>query len=335
MSENSLVSIIMPCYNCEKYVETAIRSILNQTYNNMEIIITDDCSIDNTSSIIESLAINDKRITFVKNKSNLELITSLNNSLDIAHGKYIARMDADDISLPDRIEKQVYFLETHPEYVICGTGAWHINSSDKIVDMSIIPLTSEEIENSKFFGSPFYHPSIMIKKEIKELLKYDLNYIYAEDYALWLSILKNHRGMNLKERLIKYRIHEDSVSNKNKNKQSETLVNIFSKHLTGGDFSLARLYVYNFYAFSGKTNDLRLDNTLIAIKEKYATNLRGYNFYIYYKYFRYFLRNKRMSAFINNLSLSEQTIFFFKLSLYFLYALGLKIYNIIIKKIYA
>ena len=107
-----LVSVIIPCYNAEKYVEEAIRSIMTQTYSNLEIIVTDDCSSDNTLMILETLAAEDSRIKVIKNEKNLKIVKSLNNMIEVAQGKYIARMDADDISLPERIEKQVSFLDS-------------------------------------------------------------------------------------------------------------------------------------------------------------------------------------------------------------------------------
>jgi glycosyltransferase involved in cell wall biosynthesis len=331
MPEEPLVSVILPCYNCEKYVEKAIVSILNQTYKNIEIIITDDCSTDNTLSIIETLAKQDKRIILIRNKSNLKIIETLNNSIDIAHGRYIARMDADDISLPKRIEKQVHFLEYHPEYAICGTNAWHINKSGRIIGTSILPYTSEEIERTKFFGNPFYHSSVMIKKDLINLSRYNSNYIHAEDYELWLSLLLEYKGANLRDRLIKYRIHGDSVCHKYKYEQNETLVNIFSKYLTYGNFDIARLYVYCFYFRIDNTSQLKLDNMLILSKNKNITNMNGYNFYVLYKYFRYFLKNKRMIVFINSLSFFEKIVFLFKLILYSGHSIIFRIHNLFLK----
>ena len=112
---NPLVSVIIPCYNAEKYVEEAVRSIMTQTYKNIEILVTEDCSTDNTLKILKNLEKEDSRIKVIQNKKNLKIVKSLNNMINIAQGKYIARMDADDISLPERIEKQVRFMEENPE----------------------------------------------------------------------------------------------------------------------------------------------------------------------------------------------------------------------------
>ena len=121
MSQEPLVSVLIPCYNCEKYVEEAVMSIIEQSYSNLEILVIDDGSTDNTGSILQELAQKDSRIRYIKNETNLKLIRTLNKGIDLCRGKYIARMDADDISLPTRIVKQVNFLEKHPDIGIVGT----------------------------------------------------------------------------------------------------------------------------------------------------------------------------------------------------------------------
>ena len=111
-----LVSVIIPCYNAEKYVEEAVRSIMKQTYLDLEIIVIDDCSTDGTNEILQSLSLEDSRIVFLKNETNLKLIKTLNLGISISKGKFIARMDADDISEPERLVEQVDFclLYTSP-----------------------------------------------------------------------------------------------------------------------------------------------------------------------------------------------------------------------------
>ena len=126
-----LVSVIIPCYNAENYVEEAVRSIMTQTYKNLEIIVTDDCSTDNTLKVLRNLAVEDSRIKIIENKENLKIVKSLNNMINIAQGKYIARMDADDISFPERIEKQLAFMDANPEYGLCGTNALCIDEKGK------------------------------------------------------------------------------------------------------------------------------------------------------------------------------------------------------------
>lgn len=205
-----LVSVIIPCYNAEKYVEEAVRSIMNQSYKNLEIIVTDDCSSDNTLMILETLAAEDSRIKVIKNKENLKIVKSLNNMIEIAQGKYIARMDADDISLPERIEKQVNFMEENPEYGVCGTNALHIDENGKIIGYRRLPNTDEEISFFKIFYSPLYHPSVLyVANLVKENL-YSSDYPIAEDYELWFRLQDGEKikFYNIQDFLLQYRINQ-------------------------------------------------------------------------------------------------------------------------------
>lgn len=230
MSNFPLVSVIIPCYNAEKYVESAVRSIMTQTYKNLEIIVTDDCSTDNTFSILEKLADEDNRIKLFKNETNLKIVKTLNKMVQLANGKYIARMDADDISLPNRIEKQVEFLEKNSDIAFCGTNAWHINENGKKIGFSCLPRTNDEINKFKFYACPFYHPAVMVRSEVYKENFYDENFLYAEDYELWIRLLENYKGYNLKNRLIFYRIFFAQTSKRLSNEQQTKSVEIFVKY---------------------------------------------------------------------------------------------------------
>lgn len=166
MSSKPLVSVTIPCYNAEKYVESAVCSIMNQTYKNLEIIITDDCSTDKTFEILQRLAKEDSRIKLYKNETNLKIVKTLNNMIFQANGKYIARMDADDVSLPERIEKQVLFLEQNSDFSFCGTNAYHIDENGKTIDKSVLPETFEDNKFFLKFYSTFYHPTVMIRSDV-------------------------------------------------------------------------------------------------------------------------------------------------------------------------
>lgn len=230
MNISPLISVIIPCYNAEKYVESAVRSIMNQTYKNLEIILTDDCSTDSTFSILEKLAAEDSRIKLYKNETNLKIVKTLNKMIQHANGKYIARMDADDISLLERIEKQVDFLEANPDIAFCGTNAWHINEVGKKNGFSCLPRTNEEINKFKFYACPFYHPSVIGRSAIYKENFYDENFLYAEDYELWIRVLENYKGYNLKERLIFYRIFSAQTSKSRSNEQQTKSREIFIKY---------------------------------------------------------------------------------------------------------
>lgn len=224
-----LVSVIIPCYNAEKYVEEAVRSIMNQSYKNLEIIVTDDCSSDNTLMILETLAVEDARIKVIKNKENLKIVKSLNNMIEIAQGKYIARMDADDISLPERIEKQVNFMEENPEYGVCGTNAWIIDENGKYLSKSILPINYNDIKELIHFKNPVYHPSILGLRSIFIMYKYKIEYQHAEDYELWNRLIKNKiKITNLSSILLKYRSYSLQTSVSYSDNQKSLVKNIIS-----------------------------------------------------------------------------------------------------------
>lgn len=140
-----LVSVIMSVYNSEKYVEESVRSIMKQSYSNLEVLIADDCSTDNSYEILLKLANEDSRIKIIKKEHNFKLAKTLNKLIKLAKGKYIARMDSDDIALPERIEKQVYFLENNYDIDFCGTKPFWINEQNKKRSPDIERFFSKEI----------------------------------------------------------------------------------------------------------------------------------------------------------------------------------------------
>ncbi len=234
---NPLVSVIVPVYNAEKYVESAVRSIMNQTYKNLEIIITDDCSTDKSFEILQRLAKQDSRIKLYKNETNLKIVRTLNNQISLANGKYIARMDADDISLPRRIEKQVVFLEQNPDISFCGTNAFYINENGKKIRVSHLPITAKENLFCLRFYSSFIHPSVLIRSEIYKENTYDKNFLYAEDYELWVRLVfsKEIKGENLKERLFEYRFFEKQTSSVFRKEQIDSVQKIFTNYFNLSD----------------------------------------------------------------------------------------------------
>lgn len=210
------VSIIMGIYNMENrfhLVKLAINSILNQSYTDFEFIICDDGSSDNTYSLIKKIIKNEKKIILIKNESNRGLAYSLNHCLSIAKGKYIARMDADDISLPNRLEKQIKFLDKHLEYAMVGCNLLLIN--DKGVWGNRV-LVEKPTKKSFLFTSPFCHPSIIMRREaLEHVNKYKVEKITrrAEDYDLFMRMYaKGYKGYNIQEFL--YQFREDNEAYK-------------------------------------------------------------------------------------------------------------------------
>lgn len=219
-----LVSVIIPVYNCEKYVESSVRSIMNQSYRNLEIIITDDCSTDSSYIILEKLSKEDKRIILIKNNINLKIVKTLNNMIAISNGKYIARMDADDISHINRIEKQVDFLEKHTDYSFCGTQSFFIDENNCYLWKSMLPESYKDIKLFSNYSNPFAHPSILAKSECFKSDNYDEEFLYAEDFHLWKIFLKKYKAANLCERLLYYRILNTSISRNNDSKQKQNFI---------------------------------------------------------------------------------------------------------------
>ena len=214
-----LVSVIMSVYNGEKYLVQAIDSILNQTYQNFEFIIIEDCSTDNSLDILEEYAKKDSRIKIIKKEKNIGIkgfIKNLNLGISIAKGKYIARMDADDISLPERFQKQVDFLENNPEITLLGAQLNLINEQNKITGEAIGALQHRDIVKKITSQIQLFHPVIMFRKD--QNIQYREKFIYCEDYDLYLNLITQGKKLaNINEKLLHYRILESSISRKGDN----------------------------------------------------------------------------------------------------------------------
>lgn len=194
----------MSFYNDEKYIGQAIESILKQNFPDFEFLIVNDGSKDKSSRIVKSF--NDKRIRLIKNKKNLGLTKSLNIALSIAKGKYIARMDADDISLPNRLKNQTEFLDENKGIALVGCWVEFIDVDGKTTGIKKFPVEYPEIKRVLISYLPFRHPTLMIRKKIlNEVGFYDENFHYAQDYELVLRIAAKFPVANLPEVLLKYR----------------------------------------------------------------------------------------------------------------------------------
>ncbi len=208
-----MISVLLPVFNAEGYIERAIESILAQTYDNFELLVINDGSTDGTKALVEKYK--DPRIVFIDLPENVGLINALNNGLDLAKRKYIARMDADDVCLPTRFEKQIAFLEANPDYVACGSSI--INFNETTESYMRYPETHDQIKVAlHFFERNICHPTVMIRKSAMDnnSIRYRKDYAYAEDYSLWFDLIKVGKVYNLKQGLLKYNRHQDQVSAK-------------------------------------------------------------------------------------------------------------------------
>lgn len=208
-----LVSVIMGTYNGSRWIKRAVESILHQTYANFEFIICNDASTDDTLDIIKELAINDKRIVIINNSNNLGLNITLNRCIAASHGKYIARMDDDDISLPNRLENQVDFLEANPEYALVGCSKRFFDE-DGVWGYDMAKACPSKID--VFRAHAFSHPTVIIRREVlEEVGNYSTDKINrrGQDYDLWCKMYSaGYKGYNLPDFLFDYYESKTSVS---------------------------------------------------------------------------------------------------------------------------
>lgn len=213
------VSVLMPVYNAEKYLAEAIDSIIAQSYTNWELILINDGSTDSSEAIILSYA--DRRIKYHKNEQNIGLIDTLNKGIDLCKGKYIARMDADDIAMPDRLKNQVALMNHNTELVLCGTNALVIDNDGNKTGEIINTDSNTLLQISLLFTNPFIHPSVLIRKEALDNLRYNKQAIHIEDYELWTKIAGKGKLANISQPLLKYRWHDTNVSVKHADTQEQ------------------------------------------------------------------------------------------------------------------
>ncbi len=243
-----MISVVMPVYNGEKYLREAIESILNQTYTDFEFIILNDGSTDRTEEIIFSY--DDSRIVYVKNSENLQIVKTLNKGIALAKGKYIARMDADDISLPERFEKQLKFMDGNPDIDICGSYIKMFGERNGIWKM---PLIHDEIAVELLFGPSFAHPTIMGKRSFFSKFHYIEDYDRTEDYALWTESSKESKFANLSDILLLYRVHEVQISSHFKNIQQMQSIQIKYNFLSDFKSRLSDKDLKNIIMFTNKS----------------------------------------------------------------------------------
>ncbi|HIH96832.1 MAG TPA: glycosyltransferase [Thermoplasmata archaeon] len=214
---NPKISVVMSVHNGEKYLKEAIESVLRQTYQDFEFIIVEDASNDKTDKILKSF--DDPRIKIIRNQENLGLTKSLNKGIKAAKGKYIARMDADDISIPHRFEMQVEFLEKNTDYAVVGSSYYQVNENGKVISIVGVLTTDSDIRNGLKRQNWFGHGSVMMRKDaVLKVEGYDERFRYAQDYDLWLRIAENYKMANLEEPFYCWRSTQSSIS---KEKESE------------------------------------------------------------------------------------------------------------------
>ena len=204
---NPAISILMPVYNTAPYLREAVDSVLAQTFRDFELIILDDCTPDESPAILDSYT--DERIVRYRGKKNVGLANILNVGMDMARGKYVARMDSDDISLPNRLQVQYDYLEHHPNCDLVSVAMQQFGAGNRLMQYD---NSTEEIKFNALFFSPILHASSMWRRERLANLRFEQSYVPAEDYRMWTKALVAGVTMrNIPEVLYKYRIFEGQV----------------------------------------------------------------------------------------------------------------------------
>lgn len=204
-----LVSVVMSVLNGEAFLAEAVESILDQTFRDFEFIIIDDGSTDTSASILDSFQRNDPRVQ-IYHQENRGLIESLNRGCRLARGKYIARMDADDIAIRNRLSLQIDFMKRHPDVGILGGAVEFIDKTGKITATSRNPIEDCEIRSALLRGCPFWHPTVLMRKDVLIAVGgYRKVFVAAEDYDLWLRVANHCQMANLDAVVLKYRLHSN------------------------------------------------------------------------------------------------------------------------------
>jgi glycosyltransferase involved in cell wall biosynthesis len=210
MKNEPKISVVMSVYNGDKYLQEAVDSILNQTFKDFEFIIINDGSTDDTREILESY--NDPRIVLI-HQENIGLTKSLNKGIALAKGEYIARQDADDLSMPERLEKQLAFLEKHNKIALLGTAIKSIDHQGIYLKMTKFPRNHSSIQKIMKHENCFYHGSVMFKRHcFIEAGGYREIFSTSQDYDLWLRFAEKFEVANLLTPLYKYRFNRQSIS---------------------------------------------------------------------------------------------------------------------------
>ncbi len=303
-SKRPLVSVVMPAFNTEyEMLHEAVRSILNQTYSNWELIIVDDNSTKyNDFSFLDKLR--DKRIRLYHNEEQRGCTYSINKGISLARGKYIARLDSDDIALPRRLEIQVGYLERHPDISILSCRAKKFGKNNKI--NMVVPNKQESFRTALLFNNIITHSSVMFRKNIfeKDNRCYDESFRNAQDYELWTRIVENGGRMyQLHKCLVMYRVYDGQISSKGHNSEQIRCASRVRKKLIGKYFNPSKKDILCHEALNDNVIEdvTREDINRWIVKMLKINKKNGYFRQHYLKLavaFRYmhFIRNKRMSG---------------------------------------
>lgn len=205
-----LVSVVMPVYNAEKFLREAVDSILKQTYTNLELILVNDGSTDDSKEII--LSYSDPRIRYFENERNLGIVETRNRATAKATGEYLAMLDSDDIALPDRLEQQVAFLEANRQFGVCGAIHQHIDENNKLQEKIVYPSSHRDIRTHMTITNCFCNSTVMLRTALARKEPYSAEYPLGEDYELFYRLSSQTQVTNLPVLGTLYRVHGNNIS---------------------------------------------------------------------------------------------------------------------------
>ena len=252
------ISVIMSVYNGESYLEEAIKSVINQTFKNWELVVINDCSSDSTAEILADFALKDDRIKVHTNETNLKLPSSLNKAISLSNGKYIARMDADDICLPNRLEEQFKFMEENSDIALSScrfltlkNGVYKLGGAGGRCDC-------EAIKSMLLVANPILHPGVIAKAEVMKELNYDTTLTCTEDLELWTRMaINNYKMRILPKFLLIYRLHDKQITSTTLERQHTEVLKIqgqyYSSLLEEMNEEMKQFYISGIY-FKEKTD---------------------------------------------------------------------------------
>jgi len=260
------ISVIMPVYNSEKFLREAMDSILNQTFPDFEFIILDDGSTDSSPAIVADY--DDPRIRFYQNEKNMGVAATLNRGLELATGEYIARMDADDISLPKRFEIQVKYMDGHPSISVLGSGV--ILFGNEIGEKRRIFETDARYAKAELVFAPCTaHPSVMVRKSVLDQYKicYFEKYCGTEDFAFWWDIAEVGEVVSLPECLLRYRVHPMQVSGLRNPSKEKVYIEFLDERFLRMGVPLSEKEKRVFFAYTcGKAGTFTSDDVLTFLE---------------------------------------------------------------------
>jgi glycosyltransferase involved in cell wall biosynthesis len=236
LTNSPLISVLMSVHNGETYLAQAMDSILSQSFSSFEFLVINDASTDDTARILGDYAKRESRICLLSNQKNMGLAWSLNRGLEQANGQYIARMDADDISLPLRLEKQFSYMEEHPGVGVIGTAVEIIDAAGQVICQRMYPSDPIVIRWRLALENPLCHPTVMIRRSVLQDASYNSNLHTAQDYDLWCRLGLRTSFANLPQPLLRFRKHGANLTYTKGGEQRENSLQIsqnYIKHFLG------------------------------------------------------------------------------------------------------